>query len=421
MSAADDFGLPDAPVASGTAVMQAEPKLHAALGASSADRWTQCPGSVALSTGLPDNGNAHSREGTAAHAVAEMALKRNADPDVWLGTTVEGVEVTEDMVIAVRVFVDLVRDLWAAASAHPDSRLWIERAFSLGALAPPAPMFGTSDVVLYDGRERRLYVLDYKHGVGYAVSAKGNRQLRYYGLGAMLDIEKEIGSGKIDMVELAIVQPRAAHAEGTIRRDFLTYAELVDFAFELLEAAHAAMAPGAPRVPGGHCRYCKAAALCPEKLAQAQAIAQIEFANAVALPPAPETLPMATLLEVLAHKDILTKWLAAVEKHVMHELESGRPVKGWKLVGKRAVRKWADEHEAALWLATGGFPPEEYQTTPVLKSPAQIEKMLKAHGEKKPEIPANLIVKESSGYTLAPEYDERPALQAGPTADFGPA
>ncbi len=421
MTPTDDFGLPDAPVAPGKAVVQAEPKLHAALGASSADRWMNCPGSIALSAGLPDTSTEHSREGTAAHAVAEMSLKRNVDPDVWLDTTVEGITVTEDMVIAVRTFVDLVRDLWARASTHADSRLWIERAFSLGALAPPAPMFGTSDVVLFDGHERRLYVLDYKHGQGYAVSAKGNPQLRYYGLGAMLDIEREIGTGKIEMAELVIVQPRAAHAEGTIRRDFLTHAELVDFAFALLDAAHTAMAPGAKRTPGGWCRYCKAAALCPEKKAQAQAIAQIEFANASALPPAPETLPMATLLEVLAHKDILVKWLAAVEKHVMHELESGRPVKGWKLVGKRAVRKWKDEHEAALWLATGGFPPEEYQTTPELKSPAQIEKMLKAHGEKKPEIPANLIVKESSGFTLAPEYDERPALQAGPTADFGPA
>lgn len=396
----------------------AAPKVHAALGASGADRWINCPGSVAIAKGLPDAETEHSREGTSAHAVAELALTRECDPDVWLGTTVEGVEVTEDMVIAVRTFVDLVRSVWDEAKAHPDSRLWIERNFSLGSLNPPAPMHGTSDVVIFNAAQRRLFVLDYKHGVGYAVSAKGNPQLRYYGLGALLEIEKELGTGRIDHLELVIVQPRAAHPEGTVRRDFLSYAELTDFTFELIGAAHAAMTPGAPRKPGGWCRFCKAAAICPEKREQAQALAQIEFASDVIQPPEPEKLPMEALLKVLEHKDVLVKWLAAVEKFVHGELEAGRPVPGWKLVAKRAVRQWADENAAREWLLTGGYPPQDILTEPKLKSPAQIEVVMKEYGEKKPRVPEDLVVKKSSGTTLAPEYDERPAVLAGPTSEF---
>jgi hypothetical protein len=328
-----------------------------------------------------------------------------------------GVTVTEDMVLATRVFVDLVRELWDLAKAHPDSRLWIERNFSLGALNPPAPMFGTGDVVIYNGFTRRLFVPDYKHGVGYAVTAKGNSQLWYYGLGALLDIEKEIGAGKVDFIEMAIVQPRAAHPEGTIRKDFATYAEMLEFAFVLIDAAHQAMTANAPRKPGPWCRWCKASAVCPEKKAQAQALAQIEFANAEAEPPAPASLPLETVLQILEHKDVLIKWLASIDAFVHGKLERGESVPGWKLVPRRAMRRWRDAQEVAQWLELGGYPPSEYKTEPELKSPAQIEKMMKTHGEKKPEIPEVYIIKESSGTTLAPEYDDRPAI-AGGVNDF---
>jgi len=88
-------------------------KVHSELGASVAHRWMACPGSVQLSRGQPNYQNEHSRAGTAAHAVAEMALRKGVDADLWIGTSVEGVEVTEDIAAGVQVFVDYVRKVVA--------------------------------------------------------------------------------------------------------------------------------------------------------------------------------------------------------------------------------------------------------------------------------------------------------------------
>ena len=57
----------------------------------------------------------------------------------------------------------------------------------------------------------------------------------------------------------------------------------------------------------------------------------------------------------------------------------------------------------------------EFLTAPELLSPAQAERMLK---QLKMKLPADLVEKVSSGSTLAPASDERPALAAGPEHDF---
>jgi len=91
-------------------------------------------------------------------------------------------------------------------------------------------------------------------------------------------------------------------------------------------------------------------------------------------------------------------------------LEEGQPVGGWKLVPKRATRQWTDDDTAAEWLeAIGVYPLQE----PKVISPAVAEKALK---KAKIELPADLVVAVSSGNTLAPGDDPRPAaLQIGHT------
>lgn len=58
--------------------------------------------------------------------------------------------------------------------------------------------------------------------------------------------------------------------------------------------------------------------------------------------------------------------------------------------------------------------PDDAAYVKKLISPAQAEKALKAVGIK--EIPEELIVKSSSGTTLAPESDKRPAVTLTTTA-----
>ncbi len=54
---------------------------HALLSPSSAERWMQCPGSVALSYGAPDSSSEYADEGTAAHELAAMCLRAYHDND----------------------------------------------------------------------------------------------------------------------------------------------------------------------------------------------------------------------------------------------------------------------------------------------------------------------------------------------------
>ena len=53
------------------------PKQHATLSASSAHRWLHCTPSAQLEAGKPDRDTEASREGTAAHALAEHKLRKH--------------------------------------------------------------------------------------------------------------------------------------------------------------------------------------------------------------------------------------------------------------------------------------------------------------------------------------------------------
>src|SRR3954453_21847034 len=70
--------LPDAPHAT---------RAHAICSASSAERWLNCPGSVFMSQGLPEQPpGAAALEGTRGHELAEKILRRwldgNRNPDM---------------------------------------------------------------------------------------------------------------------------------------------------------------------------------------------------------------------------------------------------------------------------------------------------------------------------------------------------
>lgn len=370
------------------------PTIHATLGASSAYRWMACAGSVKLSANIPRKDTDYSREGTAAHALAEIAYNANLDPSNWVDETVEGVRVSADMADAVRVYVTFLRELVTAGY-----ELMLEHRFDLSKINPPAPMFGTSDCIAYHPGERKLIVADYKHGAGVPVDVDDNPQLKYYGLGALLQMPK---TSRVDSVQLVIVQPRAIHRDGPVRSWECTPEHLFDFSADLLDGAHRTMQADAPLVPGKHCRFCPAQPMCPELHKETQLIAADEFAGRPLMDP--RLLTPEQLGQVLERADIVEDWLRAVRQYVHSQLESGQAVPGWKLVPKRASRVWNSESEVLLWAKGAGFEPDELYDMK-LKSPAAFEKVV---GKK--NLPAELYSSVSSGYTLAPASDPRPAV-----------
>lgn len=393
---------------------------HARLGASNAKRWMNCPGSVRLSElAPPDAGSPYAAEGTAAHEVAERLLNRAAamgklDPaHSFLGRELHGVRVTHEMTDAVQVYLDYC---WKRARRKATRNWWVERRVSLAFLQPPEPMFGTTDFGALTDDGRVLRIVDYKHGQGVVVETKDNPQLKYYALGALFDIRERLGwdaYAKVVHVSATIVQPRAPHEKGPIRTVVYSRDALHAFAVELLLAARATQQPDAPLHAGEWCKFCPAAAICPEQRRAALDVAQNTFeVYEPVVPPVPELIPVDEFAGMLVKLPVLEDWIAAMKTRAHDLLLSGEQVPGFKLVEKRPSRVWSDHEETARWLAEQDFTDEQVFERK-LRSVAQIEKLV---GKK--VLPPDQWQRVSSGYAVAPATDKRPAVHLHPGDAF---
>lgn len=384
---------------------------HAILGASGAPRWMNCPGSVNLAEQIDykDTGTGFAREGSAAHAVAEKCLLDGQDALFYVGQKYEGCKVTDEMAVAVQVYVDRVRMVAKSCGTVIDHH-HVETQFSLKELTPPSPMFGTVDYWDWEPSMKHLWVLDYKHGQGVAVEATENAQLMYYALGAAIHLGL-----KPNRITVVIVQPRCAHEDGIVRDYTFDYDRLTRFAQELLEAAFATTEPDAPLVMSeGACRWCKARAFCPLQKDNAVLVAQSEFdvIEGKQSLPIPESLSEEEVLLVLDKADFVLGWLSAVKKFAKDCMEAGDEVEGWKLVKKRGNRKWIDDTAVLKVLqAMEGMDMDDFVT---VISPAQVEMKLRRYGNELPEglthnAPSspglNMVRESAAGVAVIPEAE----------------
>lgn len=392
-------------------------KEHAELSPSSSSRWLACPGSIEAERGLPDTDSIHSREGTAAHALAEVAFQRDRAPELWVGESVEGIVVTQDMADHVETYVDALRDYAEGAEiVRVERKLYLPRS-----MRPPAEMGGTCDAWFYYPATHKLRVVDLKYGKGVVVEAEDedggpNPQLAYYAVLAWLDLyaESRAKAERVTEIELVVIQPRAFHSEGPVRATTLTLAELKDFARNLILGARAAMAQGAPRRAGKHCVFCKAKLTCDEFRGKALAVAQVRFDDLLEDAPlelaSPVGMTPAELGHVMRGAETLKAWIDVVRSTVMGELEAGRPVPGFALKPKRAMRKWGDEKAVIEWAKSAKIKKAEIMEPASVKSPAQLEKSLKKLGV---ALPEELVVRESSGYNLTTDDDPKAVVPQG--------
>lgn len=377
-----------------------EAKLHSKIGASSAHRWMTCPGSVRMSEGAENKDSPYALEGTAAHTLGEMCLVGNSSPSQFIGSMMEvtgndgqthDIEVTEEMADAVTEYVEYVRD----TLKNSYGELYVEQKFDLSNIH--RGLSGTNDACIIEPFGT-LHVFDYKHGRGVKVEVKRNPQLMYYGLGALKDYE-------VEKVVLHIVQPNCDHPDGRIRAWETTPEDLAKFGRELKDAAALTEEPDAPLVATEKgCKFCPAAGFCPALKERAYSVAKASFAeDDTILLPEPEKLSNEEISKVLASSNLLSSWIASVENHAHSQAEKGNPIPGYKLVKKRANRKWRDESDVvSKFSAVVG---DEQLFDKKVKSPAQMEKVVgKSEVDKLTEIP-------DTGTTLVPEWDKRPEVR----------
>jgi hypothetical protein len=262
-------------------------------------------------------------------------------------------------------------------------------------------MFGTNDCCVAQPFGK-LIVYDLKYGAGVPVEVIENKQLMYYGLGAMQQ-------GDFTEIELVIFQPRAAHKDGPVRRWTISPMDLVNFGIQLKAKAVETLNKKAPRVAGEWCKFCPALNVCPEALNKVIEVAQVDFSEAPTTLRDPKDLDIGTLKNILDFIPFIDDWLKQVSAHALALAESGQHIPGYKLVKKRSNRRWINEEAAQeqLEMIYG-----EAIFNKKLKSPAQMEKIAEDS-----EV-ESLCEKPDTGHVLVPDTDGREARKPSAIEDF---
>jgi hypothetical protein len=354
---------------------------HARLSPSGADRWCVCTASVPLIDRLLAAGELHesdlegddadlsaddetdvgeddvqvpdayddvqldaresssfSAEGTVMHEVRQLCLELGLDPFNFVGLTLSAdgfsFEIEPDMADRLVEGIDWVRE----HTNQPD----VEIRVDLDAWLPG--QFGTCDTgFLY---RKRLFISDYKNGVGKPVAAQGNRQLRIYALGYW----DMIGRPEVVGVVINVDQPRA----GGMKFWEIDLAELLEFGEEL-RRIHARIESGnvefVPTVSG--CQW------CPVRKTKRGCAAFNQWAlmllgSGVLDPSAgdptfkdPAQMPRALRYYVVKHAPAIRSWLAKLHEESLVAAIDGDPDPGSKAIdGDEGRRYFTDKAEA---------------------------------------------------------------------------
>lgn len=354
------------------------------VGGSSAKRVMACPGSVALVQAAPPKpASSYAHEGTLLHSVMETILSGDARPEDFLGTRVETAVLTQDLIDE-----KIKPALQALEDIDPDGQLEyaVEQRVGFGDLLPG--VFGSADLIGRMGD--RGILLDWKFGSGVAVEAEESSQGMFYTAAAMRTPATAWAFKNVREIEIIIVQP--PH----VKRWVTTPERIKQFEADLVLAVKRASQPDAPLAIGDHCRWCAAKPTCPLQTGAVDRMLRARL----------QTVNADDIAALLTQADQLEDWIAELRGLAKTMLEHNTPVPGWKLVPKRATRQWVDEKKALTALTEAGLNEHDVMVTELL-SPAKVEKVLKKH---KIDMPPDIVVAVSSGDTLAPESDPRPAV-----------
>lgn len=412
------------------------PAQHSRWGASKFERIMLCPGSVVGESDAPRSTSIYAAEGTAAHQVLTLALQKGHPASAFVGLMLEAdgftFEVDDEMAGYVQACVDYVH-----AARGEDGQVFadvkVDYSAPLGLESGTA--WGTADVIIIKAGE--LVVLDFKYGRGVDVQPAWNPQLLLYALGAFEDFAFLLDG--VTRVRTVISQPRLVKAplEWTYHVDEMT-AWAVNEGRRAVRAAQAALDAGSADElhnylnPGEkQCRFCNVKATCA---ALRQAVIEEPFGDAIDVTTCtPEEFAALDSIEVqpkdqtaqwlsvlLSKVDMIEDWCKAIRAETERRLLAGEAVPGFKVVqGKRGARNWADDDAVEKYLRQKVRLPIEKIYDIKLKSPASIEKLVKA-GDLGPRQWGALqdhITYCEGKLHVAPVSDPRPAIDIRPVAE----
>jgi len=359
---------------------------HAKLSASGSARWLACVGSVKAEAHIPNATSAFAIEGTTAHALADICLKDGLNPCQFVGQSIAGYPVDDEMADHVAAYIAYVKSFKGIPfyEVRVDFSEWIPNGFS------------TSDAIVIDEKHKTIHVIDLKYGKGLQVDAENNSQGMLYALGAFAAYDFIYD---IDNVVIHIYQPRIKNYSSWE----ISIADLLKWAEWAKQRAELALQDDAPRTPSDKaCQWCKAKATCKALLDHTHKIIMNDFDELDNIKP--DTLTDAELRVILDNAKLIKSWLDAVESHVFDTLNRGQAFEGYKLVAGRSTRSWINEDAAAKVLSEKLTASELF--TQKLISPTQAEKLLKTNKS----LLDGLVNKPEGKPTLVQSCDKRKSL-----------
>lgn len=378
-------------------------RAHALLGASKAEQWINCPPSARLQESIPDKRSEYADEGTAAHELSEIKLRRyilpcNSKERKRLDDALLKIKANEfygpEMENAVQDYVGIVTERFMEAKARSaDAVVLLEERLDFSEWVPEG--YGTGDVVLIS--DGVMEIIDLKYGKGVPVSAVGNPQMRLYALGAwsaysyLYDIQE---------IRMTIVQPRLDN----VSTDTMTVDELLEWAETVVKPAAAlAHAGEGEHKAGSHCRWCKVKGNCRARADANMAALAYEFAD-------PALLSLEEIGSILHIAEQLKAWAKDVEDFAHEQALKGHRIPQWKLVEGRSNRIITDKDAAWAALEAATLEWDKYLKPRELLGLGELEKRI---GKKELAVLLDgLIIKPPGKPVLVPETDRRPELNS---------
>lgn len=377
---------------------------HALLSPSSASRWLACTPSARVEEHLPGKTSEAAEEGTLAHRLSELMLRSYIGEISKQTFSIECAKIfesslySEDMQAYCQDYASYVIEQYAKAKFHTkDALLEIEVKLNLNDYVKEG--FGTGDsIIIADGT---LDIIDLKYGKGVPVSAKDNKQMMLYALGALREYDYRYD---IHTVRMTIYQPRLDN----ISSDEISVNVLKAWGeTELKQRAKLAWEGKGDYVPGDHCRFCKAKTICKALADHNLELAKYDFKDA-------HLLTDDEISDILRMSDFFKNWISAIEDYALiTAIEEGKHWPGFKLVEGRSTRKYSDPDALGAHLIQAGYEEDKIFTKSLLGI-TNMEKLLTKKVFE--QVCGSFVVKPQGKPTLVPEADKRPELNSSEAA-----
>ena len=368
---------------------------HYTIGGSTADRTINCPAWIKKSENIPKRKSGHAANlGSMFHEIMERCQREGNEPRHYLDFEYDGGDGAEKIVFN-------LDHLPLANVAHHATNTLLDKLDINDLLIEPFVELvpktagGSIDLLGLSDDGETVLILDYKFGK-VKVNPEKNAQMLFYALSAFVDPNTKDLFDKVKKVELAIIQP--LH-RGAVFRWSCDREDLLDFGKTVYSAIEQVNQGASKGNPGKHCDWCPAAPYCAEKRDLIKSTLVLGTGSQNEL-----TVAAGMVSEVEA-------WVKQTKEELYLQLNRGIRVDGWKIVEKRAIRKWKDAEKAEAYLLKNvkKIPKKQLYETKLKTAPAMVTLF------KSRSIDLNLdrlIEKKSSGTTLATEHDSREAVIA---------